>query len=78
MWENRARPLSTAEIYELVAGTGVPDFDPKAQRDRNLVNRELSDLAGMSPRSHAKPRPELVTQVGRGRYVFRKPQTWPC
>ena len=74
MWENRERPLSTVEIYDLVSGTGVPDFDPKAQRDRNLVNRELSDLSGMSSNSHAKPAPELLTRVGRGRYVFRKPQ----
>ena len=45
-----------------------------AKRDRNLVNRELSDLAGMSPRSHAKPAPHLLTRVGRGQYIFREPE----
>ena len=47
-------------------------FDPKAKRDRNLVNRELSDLAGMSPESHSKPSPQLITRVGRGRYIFNE------
>ena len=49
MSERRERPLSTREIYEAVATTGVAGFDPRAKRDRNLVNREVSDLAGMSP-----------------------------
>ncbi len=74
MSENRGRPLSTAEIYDLVAANGVPGFDQIAKRDRNLVNRELSDLAGMSPRSHAKPAPHLLTRVGRGQYIFREPE----
>ena len=70
MWGNRGRALTTAEIYDLVAKTGVPGFDPKAKRDRNLVNRELSDLAGKSSHSHAKPAPQLLTRVGWGRYIF--------
>ena len=74
MSANRERPLRTQEVYELVAETGVPGFDPRAQRDRNLVNRELSDLAGMSPHSHSKPAPRLLARVGRGRYIFREPE----
>ena len=73
MSEHRGSALSTAEIYDLVAATGVTGFDAKAKRDRNLVNRELSDLAGMSSNSHAKPAPHLLTRVGRGRYIFREP-----
>ena len=74
MSEHRERPLSTGEIYEAVARTGVAGFDPRAKRDRNLVNRELSDLAGMSPESHSKPAPRLLVRVGRGRYIFREPE----
>ena len=74
MAERRERPLSTGEIYNLVAGAGVPGFDPKAKRDRNLVNRELSDLAGMSPYSHSKPAPHLLARVGKGRYIYREPE----
>ena len=74
MAEHRERPLSTGEIYEAVARIGVAGFDPRAQRDRNLVNRELSDLAGMSPESHSKPAPQLLSRVGRGRYIFREPE----
>ena len=74
MTEHQGRPLSTDEIYELVATTGVPGFDPRAKRDRNLVNRELSDLAGMSPHSHSKATPQLLHRVGRGRYIYREPQ----
>ena len=74
MAERRERPLSTGEIYDLVANTGIPGFDPQAKRDRNLVNRELSDLAGMSPHSHSKATPQLLTRVGRGRYIFREPE----
>ena len=80
MSEHRERPLSTGEIYEAVATTGVAGFDPRAKRDRNLVNRELSGLAGMSPESHSKPAPHLLARVGRGRYIFREPElpwTWP-
>ena len=73
MWEHRGSALSTGEIYDLVAATGVTGIDARAKRDRNLVNRELSDLAGMSSNSHAKPAPHLLTRVGRGRYVFRVP-----
>ena len=64
MAENRERPLKTQEIYDLVAEKGVPGFDPKANRDRNLVNRELSDLAGKSPDSHSKSTPQLLNRVG--------------
>ena len=74
MSAQRERPLSTREIYEAVAQTGVAGFDPGAKRDRNLVNRELSDLAGMSPESHSKPAPQLLARVGRGRYIFREPE----
>ena len=74
MAEHRERPLSTGEIYEAVARIGVAGFDPGAQRDRNLVNRELSDLAGMSPESHSKPSLQLLARVGRGRYIFREPE----
>ena len=38
--------MTTEQIYALVADLGVADFNPNAKRDRNLVNRELSDLAG--------------------------------
>ena len=51
----RERPLSSRKIYNAVAQTGVAGFDPRAKRDRNLLNRELSDLAGMSPEFHSKP-----------------------
>ena len=71
---HRERPLTTTEIYQHVAASGVAGFDPKAKRDRNLVNRELPDLAGMSPESHGKPAPQLLARVGRGRYIFREPE----
>ena len=73
MAEHRGRPLKTQDIYDLVAAAGVPGFDPTSNRDRNLVNRELSDLAGMSPNSHSKATPEQVRRVGRGRYIYREP-----
>ena len=66
MSANRERPLRTQEIYEAVAKTGVAGFDPRAKRDRNPVNRELSDLAAMIPESHSKPTPQLLARVGRG------------
>ena len=74
MSAQRERSLTTREIYEAVAQTGVAGFDPGAKRDRNLVNRELSDLAGMSPESHSKPTLQLLARVGRGRYIFREPE----
>ena len=64
------RPLRTMEIYEHIAASGVAGFDPTAKRDCNLVNRELSDLAGCGTGSHAKPSPQLLTRLGRGRYIF--------
>ena len=71
---NQGRPLSTEEIYRLVAASGmVAGFDPQAKRDRNLVNRELSDLAGCTTQGHSKPSPQLITRVGRGRYLYREP-----
>ena len=70
MAAHRERPFTTQEIYEQVAAAGVPDFDPTAKRDRNLVNRELSDLAGCSTGSHSKPSPQLLTKLSRGRYIF--------
>ena len=72
MAAHRERPFTTQEIYEQVAAAGVPDFDPTAKRDRNLVNRELSDLAGCSAGSHSKPAPQLLTRLGRGVYIFRE------
>ena len=73
MAEHRGRPLKTQDIYDLASAAGVPDFDPTSNRDRNLVNRELSDLAGMSPNSHSKATPQLLNRVGHGRYIFREP-----
>ncbi len=64
---------TTEEIYQLVSDLGVPGFDPKAQRDRNLVNREQSDLSGNSTQGHSKPSPYLIIRVGRGRYLYREP-----
>ena len=72
MAAHRERPFTTQEIYEQVAAAGVPDFDPTAKRDRNLVNRELSDLADCSAGSHSKPAPQLLTRLGRGVYIFRE------
>ena len=72
MAAHRERPFTTEEIYEQVAASGVPGFDPTAQRDRNLVNRELSDLAGCSAGSHSKPSPQLLVRVSRGRYIFNE------
>ena len=73
MAANQGRVLSTEEIYELVAISGIADFDPGAKRDRNLVNRELSDLAGCTSQGHSKPSPQLITRVSRGRYLYREP-----
>lgn len=72
MAAHRERPFTTQEIYEQVAAAGVPDFDPTAKRGRNLVNRELSDLADCSAGSHSKPAPQLLTRLGRGVYIFRE------
>ena len=73
MVANQGQVLSTEQIYKLVAALGMPDFDPKAKRDRNLVNRELSDLAGCTTQGHSKPSPQLLARVRRGHYVFRAP-----
>ena len=68
--------LTTEEIYGLVAGLGVAGFNPNAKRDRNLVNRELSDLAGHTTQGHSKPSPQIIMWVSRGRYLYREPD-WP-
>ena len=73
MAAHQGRILGTEEIYEQVAALGVASFDPGAKRDRNLVNRELSDLAGCTTQAHSKPSPQLITRVGRGRYIYREP-----
>ena len=72
MAAHRERPFTTEEIYEQVAASGVSGFNPMAKRDRNLVNRELSDLAGCSAGSHSKPSPQLLVRVSRGRYIFNE------
>jgi 5-methylcytosine-specific restriction endonuclease McrA len=85
MARRQGRILTTEEIYALVADLGVADFNPNAKRDRNLVNRELSDLAGhaaisraIPPRAtatqgHSKPSPQLIMRVSRGRYLYQEP-----
>ena len=80
MASHRQRPLTTTEIYQHVAASGVAGFDPKAKRDRNLVNRELSDLAGMSPESHGKPTPQLLARGAAAAASSGSrscPWTWP-
>ena len=73
MVAHQGRILATEEIYRLVSDLGVAGFDPGAKRDRNLVNRELSDLAGCTTQGHSKPSPQLITRVSRGRYLYREP-----
>ena len=70
---NKGRILSTDDIYRSVADLGVAGFDPKSMRDRNLVNRELSDLAGCSTQGHSKPALQILTRVSRGYYLYREP-----
>ena len=69
----QGRILTTEEIYRLVADLGVAGFNPNAKRDRNLLNRELSDLAGYTTQGHSKPSPQLIMRVSRGRYLYREP-----
>ena len=57
----------------MVAASGVTDFNPMAKRDRNLVNRKLSDLAGRTTQGHSRPFPQLIIRVSRGRYLYREP-----
>ena len=73
MAAHQERILTTEEIYGLVAASGVAGFDPRAKRDRNLVNRELSDLAGCTTQGHSRPSPQVIARVGRGRYQYREP-----
>ena len=73
MARHQGRILTTEEIYALVADFGVAGFNPNAKRDRNLVNRELSDLAGYTTQGHSKPSPQLIMRVSRGRYLYREP-----
>ena len=69
----QGRILTTEEIYRLVADLGVAGFNPSAKRDRNLVNRGLSDLAGRTTQGHIRPSPQLIMRVSRGRYLYREP-----
>ena len=73
MARHEGRILTTEEIYALVAELGVTGFNPNAKRDRNLVNRELSDLAGHTTQGHSKPSPQIILRVSRGRYLYREP-----
>ena len=73
MAARQERILTTEEIYGLVACLGVDGFNPSAKRDRNLVNRELSDLAGRTTQGHSRPSPHLIIRVSRGRYLYREP-----
>ena len=73
MATRQGRILTTEDIYVLVADLGVAGFNPNAKRDRNLVNRELSDLAGCITQGHSKSSPQLIMRVGRGRYLYREP-----
>ena len=75
------RILTTEEIYGLVACLGVAGFNPDAKRDRNLVNRELSDLAGCITQGHSKPSPQLITRVSAAAIcTANRPGrwTWSC
>ena len=56
-----------------MADLGVAGFNPNAKRDRNLVNRELSDLAGYTTQGYSKASPRLIMRVSRGRYLYREP-----
>ena len=69
----QGRILTTEEIYAPVAELGVAGFNPDAKRDRNLVNRELSDLAGHVTQGHSKPSPQLIMRVSCGRYLYCEP-----
>ena len=73
MARRQGRILTTEEIYGLVADLGVAGFNPNAKRDRNLVNRELSDLLGYTTQGHGKPSPQLIMRISRGRYLYREP-----
>ena len=73
MAARQERILTTEEIYGLVACLGVDGFNPSAKRDRNLVNRELSDLAGRTTQGHSRTSPHLIIRVSRGRYLYREP-----
>ena len=73
MAAHQGRILTTEEIYRLVADLGVAGFDPEAKRDRNLVNRELSDLAGCTTQGHSRPAPRLLIRVSRSRYLYHEP-----
>ena len=73
MAARQGRILTTEDIYGLVADLDVAGFNPNAKRDRNLVNTELSDLAGCTTQGHSKPSPQLIIRVSRGRYLYREP-----
>ncbi len=46
MAAHRGRPLTTREIYEHVAASGVAGFDPRAERDLNLLVRHVRSITG--------------------------------
>ena len=48
MANRREQTLGTGEIHDPVAASGVPGLGPGSKWDRNLVNWELPDLAGVS------------------------------
>ena len=84
MAARQGRILSTEEIYAPVAALGVAGFNPNAKRDRNLVNTELSDLAGYTTQGHSRLSPQLIIRVSRGRHLYREPDRtmdvalWRC
>ena len=47
MANRREQTLGTGEIHDPVAASGVPGLGPGSKWDRNLVNWELPDLAGV-------------------------------
>ena len=73
MTARQERILTTEEIYEMVAASGVAGFSPNVKRDRNLVNRQLSDLADRTTQGHNRPSPQLIIRVSHGRYLYREP-----
>ena len=70
MATRQGRILTTEEIYGLVADLGVAGFNPNAKRDRNLVNRELSDLAGYTTQGHGSNLSERSCVSVQGRLML--------
>ena len=46
MAAHRGRPVTTTEIYDYVAVSGVAGFDPKTERDLNLLVRHVRSITG--------------------------------